>query len=105
MAKTLAMSYKTSLLSLSPSQLILLPYYNKTQLVKLSSELDKSKLRRVVETMLQAAVAAALDPRAPMELATLQNEIANGDLELNELVSIQLTDSEKTQNMNAWRTY
>jgi hypothetical protein len=55
--------------------------------------------------MLQAAVVAALDPRAPMELATLQNEIANGDLELNEPVPIQLTDSEKTQNINAWRTY
>jgi hypothetical protein len=55
--------------------------------------------------MLQAAVVAALDPRAPMELVILQNEIAKGELELNEPTPIQLTDSEMTQNSNAWRTY
>jgi hypothetical protein len=57
------------------------------------------------ETILQTAVVAAVDPGAPMELALLQNEIAYGNLELNEPVPIQLTDSEKTQNINAWRTY
>ncbi len=40
-----------------------------------------------------------------MELALLQNEIAYGDLEINEPVHIQLTNSEKTLNTNAWRTY
>jgi hypothetical protein len=36
--------------------------------------------RRVRETMLQAAVVAALDPRASMELAILQDEIATVNL-------------------------
>jgi hypothetical protein len=55
-----------------------------------AGQINIQAVRRVGETMLQAAVVAALDPRAPMELATLQNEIAN---------------SEMTQNINAWRTY
>ncbi len=59
----------------------------------------------VGDAVAQAAAVAELDPRAPMELALLQNEIANGDLELNEPIPIQLTDSEKTQNSNAWQTY
>jgi hypothetical protein len=54
---------------------------------------------------LQTAVVAAVDPGAPMELALLQKEIAYGDHELNEPVPIQLTDSEKTQHINAWITY
>jgi hypothetical protein len=40
-----------------------------------------------------------------MELALLQNEIAFGDLEVIEPVPIQVTDSEKTLDNNAWRTY
>jgi hypothetical protein len=54
---------------------------------------------------LQAVVVAAVDPNASMELVVLQNEIAFGDLEVNEPVPIQLTDSEHTQNSNAWQTY
>jgi hypothetical protein len=50
MAKTLAMSYKTSLSSLFPNWLILLPYYNVTQLVRLSSELDKSIFKLLAES-------------------------------------------------------
>ncbi len=70
-----------------------------------AGQMNIQAARRVGETMLQAAVVAALDPRAPMELAILQNEIADGELELNEPIPIQLTDSEMTQNSNAWRTY
>ena len=40
-----------------------------------------------------------------MRLAVLQNEIANGDLEASEDVHMQLTDSEKTQHSNEWRTF
>ena len=61
--------------------------------------------RRVGEAMLQLAVDEGLEARAPMELATLQNEIAAGELELSEPVPVQLTDSEKTQNNNDWRTF
>ena len=55
--------------------------------------------------MLQLAVDGGLEVTAPMELATLQNEIEAGELELSELVHVQLKDSEKTQNNNDWRTF
>ena len=40
-----------------------------------------------------------------MKLAILENEIALGELEAKEDVPIELTDSEKTQHSNEWRTY
>ena len=61
--------------------------------------------RRAQETMLQAAVDAGTDVEAPMKLAMLQNEIAQGQFEMVQDVPIELTDSEKTQYSNAWRTY
>jgi hypothetical protein len=70
-----------------------------------AGQLNIQAARRSREILLQAAVVAAVDPNASMELAVLQNEIAFGDLEVNEPVPIQLTDSEHTQNSNAWRTY
>ena len=48
---------------------------------------------------------AGTDPEAPMRLALLQNEIANGDLEASEDVQMHLTNSEKTQHSNEWRTF
>jgi hypothetical protein len=54
---------------------------------------------------LEAAVAAVADARAPMDLAILQNEIAQGELELTDPVPIHLTNSEKTQNSNKWKTH
>jgi hypothetical protein len=61
--------------------------------------------QRIAEIMLEAAVAAGGDAKAPMESVILQNEIAHGELQLNEPVLIQLTNSEKTQNSDKWRTY
>ena len=56
--------------------------------------------------MLQLAAGEELEARAPMELAILQNEIAVGELKLtSEPVPVQLTDSEKTQNNNDWRSF
>ena len=40
-----------------------------------------------------------------MKLAVLQNKLAQGKFEANEDVPIVLTDSEKTQFSNKWRTY
>jgi hypothetical protein len=57
------------------------------------------------QTVLQAAVAAAVDPEAPMKLAILNNAIAEGNFEQNVEVPIEMTDSEKTQYSNEWRTY
>jgi hypothetical protein len=70
-----------------------------------AGQLNIQSAGRLREVLLQAAVVAAVDPDAPMELALLQNEIAFGDLEVNEPVPIQLTDSEKTLDNNAWITY
>jgi hypothetical protein len=42
---------------------------------------------------------------APMKLALLQNEIAQGELSANVEVPIVLNDSQKTQFSNEWRTY
>ena len=40
-----------------------------------------------------------------MKLAILENQIAQGDFEQNVEVPIEMTDSEKTQYSNEWRTY
>jgi hypothetical protein len=57
------------------------------------------------QTVLEAAVTAETDPEVPMKLALLQNEIAEGDFQQHAEVPIELTDSEKTQYNNDWRTY
>ena len=57
------------------------------------------------ETILQVEVVAGNDPEAPIKLAILQNEIAQGEFDANEEVPIKLNDSKKTQSSNAWHTY
>jgi hypothetical protein len=42
---------------------------------------------------------------APMNLAILQNEIAQGEFATNIEVPVELNDSQKTQSGNEWRTY
>jgi hypothetical protein len=61
--------------------------------------------RKAQETILDAVVLAGLDMEAPMKLALLQNEIAQGGLSANIEVPIVLNDSQKTQFSNEWRTY
>ena len=51
------------------------------------------------------AVAAGVDLDAPMKLAVLQNEIAQGEFAANIEVPVELNDSEKTQFSNEWRTF
>jgi hypothetical protein len=57
------------------------------------------------QALLRVAVAAGVDAEAPMKLAILENQIAKGEFEANTAVPIELTDSEKTQDGNEWRTY
>ena len=45
------------------------------------------------------------DPEAPMKLAVLDNAIAEAQFAQSIDVPIEMTDSEKTQYNNAWRTY
>ena len=54
---------------------------------------------------MKTAVTAGIDDTAPMNLAILENEISQGDYEKNLEVTIIMTDSEKTQSRNEWRTY
>jgi hypothetical protein len=50
-------------------------------------------------------VQGGLDMEAPMKLALLQNEIAQGEFSANVEVPIVLNNSKKTQFSNEWRTY
>jgi hypothetical protein len=61
--------------------------------------------RKSVETILEAAVRAGLDMEAPMKLALLQNDIAQGEFSANVEVPIVLNDSQKNKFSNKWRTY
>jgi hypothetical protein len=55
--------------------------------------------------ILEAAAALGADPDAPMQLAILDNKIAEGNYKQNNEVPIKMSDSEKTQYSNDWRTY
>jgi hypothetical protein len=54
------------------------------------------------QVILEAAAALGVDPDAPMQLAILDNGIA---AKQNNEVPIKMSDSEKTQYNNDWRTY
>jgi hypothetical protein len=62
------------------------------------------RARQAHYTILKAAVLAT-DPDAPMKLAILKNEIAQGDFSSSNEVAMELNDSEKTQFSNEWRTF
>jgi hypothetical protein len=70
-----------------------------------NGQINIQRARKAQETILEAAVQAGLDMEAPMKLALLQNEIAQGGFSANVEVPIVLNDSQKTQFSNEWRTY
>jgi hypothetical protein len=55
--------------------------------------------------IIEIAVNAGVNPEAPMRLAILNNVIAEGDFKQNVEFSIEMSDSEKTQCNNEWRSY
>jgi predicted glycosyl hydrolase (DUF1957 family) len=57
------------------------------------------------QVILETAVTLGVDPDAPMLLAVLDNEIAEDNYQQYNEVPIEMTDSEKTQYNNEWRTY
>ena len=69
-----------------------------------NSQANLQTAQRAQRAILVAAVTAG-EADAPMKLAILENEIAQGDFEAGEDVPIVLTDSEKAQHSNEWRTY
>jgi hypothetical protein len=68
-------------------------------------QMNIQRARKAQETILDAAVQAVLDMEAPVKLALLQNEIAQGGFSANIEVPTVLNDSQKTQFSNEWRTY
>jgi hypothetical protein len=69
-----------------------------------NGQMNIQRDRKAQETILDAAVLAGIDMEAPMKLALLQNEIAQGEFSANVEVPIVLNDSHKTQLSNEWRT-
>ena len=61
--------------------------------------------RETQKIILEAAVTAGFDDTSPMKLAILENSISQGDYKVNVGVPIVMTDSEKNQSRNGWRTY
>jgi hypothetical protein len=70
-----------------------------------NGQMNIQRARKAQETILETAVQAGLDMEAPMKLALLQNDIAQGEFSANVEVPIVLNDSQKTQFSNEWRTY
>jgi hypothetical protein len=70
-----------------------------------NGQLNIQQARQAQETILKATVQSGTDMDAPMELAILQNEIAQGEFAASIEVPVVLTDSEKTQFSNDWGTF
>jgi hypothetical protein len=70
-----------------------------------TGQLNIQQARQAQETILKASVLAGIDMDAQMKLAILQNEIVQGEFAANIEVPVDITDSEKTQFSNEWRTF
>jgi hypothetical protein len=70
-----------------------------------TGQANLQQARLAQQFILEASVNAGVDPEAPMKLAILNNAIAQGDFEQNVEVPIEMSDSEKTQYSNEWRSY
>ena len=70
-----------------------------------NGQVNLQQARQAQQVILQEAVRDGIDPEAPMKLAILENEIAQGTFEQQAEVAIEMSDSEKTQYSNEWRTY
>jgi hypothetical protein len=68
-------------------------------------QLNIQHARQAQETIIKAAVQAGTDKDDPMKLAIIQNKIAQGEFAAIIEVPVVLTDSEKTQFSNEWRTF
>jgi hypothetical protein len=70
-----------------------------------NGQLNIQQARQAQETILKASVQAGTDMDSPMKLAILQKDISQGKFATNIKVPVELTDSEKTQFSNDWRTF
>jgi hypothetical protein len=62
-----------------------------------TGEENLQRARLLKRVILEAAAALGADPDAPMQLAILDNKIAEGNYKLNNEVPIEMSDSEKMQ--------
>jgi hypothetical protein len=74
------------------------------QMVRTGEE-NLQRAHLLKQVILEAAATLEADPDASMQLAILDNEIAEGNYKQNNEVPIEMSDSEKTQYSNNWRTY
>jgi hypothetical protein len=70
-----------------------------------NGQLNIQQARQAQDTILKAAVQTGTDMDAPMKITILQNEIAKDEFAASIEVPVVLTDSEKTQFSNDWRTF
>jgi hypothetical protein len=70
-----------------------------------NGQLNIQQARQSQETILKAAVQSGTYMDAPMKLAILQNKIAQSEFAASIEVPVVLTDSEKIQFSNDWRTF
>jgi hypothetical protein len=68
-------------------------------------QMNIQRAQKAQETILDTAVIAGIYMEAPIKLAILQNDIAQGGFSANIEVPIVLNDLQKTQFSNEWRTY
>jgi len=70
-----------------------------------NGQANLQQARQAQQTILRKVVKDKTDPKAPMKLAILENKIAQGTFEQQAEVTIEMSDSEKMQYNNEWRTY
>jgi hypothetical protein len=70
-----------------------------------NGQLNIKQARQAQDTILKATVQTGTYMDAPMKLAILQNEIAQGEFAASIEVPVVLTKSEKNQFSNDWRTF
>jgi hypothetical protein len=76
--------------------------------VKATRERIELRLKslRAEKTAIEAEInQAPTDHRLLKELQEVDDQIAKGDIELNDEVKMKLTDDERTAHSNAWRTH
>ncbi len=76
--------------------------------VKATRERIELRLKslRAEKTAIEAEINQAPTDRGLLkELQEIDDQIASGDIKLNDEVKMKLTDDEKTAHSNAWRTH
>jgi hypothetical protein len=70
-----------------------------------TGQLNIQRARQAQETILKSSLLEGIYMDTPMKLAIIQSDIAQGEFATNVEVPVELTDSEKTQLSNDWRTF